>query len=339
MNLLNELQLGEPVQVGNVAIVPILRNVSEARDYVTLKEAKAEVKDTGNISRIAIRNLDTTPIFVRSGSIFEGIGTQSRGIIVSVVVAPGEEVVAEARCVHRSHPIYRESTFKYAGSAPIEVSLSLRGWKRRISGDVAVKIQETLEMLRNSRRNIEEIAFRLRVRELVAVAEHISESIRMLERLAFGDAFGDGQMEVWDAVQKFSSKVNAETDNLVEAVKMLDRDVKRLALEITSHNTVGVALVKGDGCIFMEFFDHPDSWKAMAESVLKEVVAELDDGSIPDSFNMNVIRDVLRGLEKGRRNVVWSANDFKTEVIESERYISEITWIGNKIVHAIVARV
>jgi hypothetical protein len=85
-------------------IVPILRKTSQKRQYVTYPETdKVLTTDSGSINRVNMKNTSAENVFVRSGTIFEGKGTQSRALMRSAILFPGAEVALDVRCVHASH--------------------------------------------------------------------------------------------------------------------------------------------------------------------------------------------------------------------------------------------
>jgi len=108
-------------------VVPIIRENAPERNYITLDEVKdqIEIRDSGEIDKIIARSNIDKLVFVRSGSLFKGRGTQSRGIVHSTVLYPNMEKVIEARCVHASHGIRPRAQFEYTGIAPITVRTRL----------------------------------------------------------------------------------------------------------------------------------------------------------------------------------------------------------------------
>jgi len=108
-------------------VVPIIRKNAPERNYITLDEVKdqIDIRDSGEIDKILAKSNIDKPVFVRSGSLFKGLGTQSRGIVHSTVLYPNVEKVIEARCVHASHGIRPRAQFEYTGVAPITVRTQL----------------------------------------------------------------------------------------------------------------------------------------------------------------------------------------------------------------------
>lgn len=111
-----------PNESSLACILPILRETSQVRQYITLPETEQVlVSDSGTINKLNLKNASKSNVFVRSGTIFEGKGTQSRAIMRSAVLFPGTEVALDVRCVHQSHGIRTGAEFKYGGITPFSV--------------------------------------------------------------------------------------------------------------------------------------------------------------------------------------------------------------------------
>ena len=111
-----------PNESSLACILPILRETSQERQYITLPETEQVlVFDSGTINRLNLKNTSKKNVFVRSGTIFEGKGTQSRAIMRSAVLFPGTEVALDVRCVHQTHGIRSGAEFKYGGITPLSV--------------------------------------------------------------------------------------------------------------------------------------------------------------------------------------------------------------------------
>lgn len=94
--------------------IPILKKGIKKRKYKVLQEVREKLglKDSGNISKIDISSKSDEPIFIRGGTMFSGVGTQSRAANFGIVIMPNKEKVAiEVSCIHASHPIRTGSMF------------------------------------------------------------------------------------------------------------------------------------------------------------------------------------------------------------------------------------
>src|SRR5215467_5769894 len=111
-----------PNESSLACILPILRETSQVRQYITLPETEQVlVFDSGTINKVNLKNASKSNVFVRSGTIFEGKGTQSRAIMRSAVLFPGTEVSLDVRCIHQTHGIRSGAEFKYGGITPLSV--------------------------------------------------------------------------------------------------------------------------------------------------------------------------------------------------------------------------
>jgi len=99
-------------------VVPIIQ-VGEPteRTYVLLEEAgeKARISDTGSIYKAKVQGTDK-PILVRSGTIIEGKGTQTRAVETSKIIVPHSVAELNVKCIHASHPIRPGAAFDIAES-------------------------------------------------------------------------------------------------------------------------------------------------------------------------------------------------------------------------------
>ena len=196
-------------------IVPIIRKTSKRRYYMVIEEVKdkLELKDTGTINNIEIISTCSEPVFIRSGSIFEGKGTQSRGLQCSVIVMPNATGIAPVRCVHASHSISTGRGFSHIGIAPMQVAYKL---------------------MKSS-----------------------------------------SQAEVWHSVERLLPPVTGpRTDNLAEKMKQIDefkKDMDKNILDGMPHhrNQIGVCVIDTEGIVGIEVFDHPASWKAIRDDIIK----------------------------------------------------------------------
>lgn len=110
------------------AIMPILREADDNREYVMVEELKDKdaihITDSGNISRIKVKSKSKKPVFVRMGTTFEG-DTQERAADTSVIIMPDltKEQEIPVKCVHASKGIRAGAGFRYAGTTPSAVDV------------------------------------------------------------------------------------------------------------------------------------------------------------------------------------------------------------------------
>ena len=120
---------GKPKRIDDKAlavVLPILRDGEIGRDYLTYSETDGVIAtDSGIINKVNLKNNTDKKVFVRSGTVFAGKGTQSRTITRSAILFPGKEVGLDARCVHASHGIHTGSTFGNHGTISLDIERSV----------------------------------------------------------------------------------------------------------------------------------------------------------------------------------------------------------------------
>jgi len=125
----NEYELGDPWKFSKKSIgviVPIITKNQLRRDYITYPEVKDDVNviDSGSIDKLKIDGIDKS-VFIKGGTIFSGVGTQSRSIEHSIVLDPNSKIDIDVKCVHASHGIHHGSRFEYKGVSPRVVRSAL----------------------------------------------------------------------------------------------------------------------------------------------------------------------------------------------------------------------
>jgi hypothetical protein len=122
-----EFRFGEPWRYRKNSIgilVPILRRVCRERRYITLEEAIKKgitFEDSGSIGKVVVKSNLDSPVFIRIGTALKGIGTQSRTMEMSVIVAPNVEEEIPVKCVYATHPIRERRSLEYAGHTPMMI--------------------------------------------------------------------------------------------------------------------------------------------------------------------------------------------------------------------------
>ncbi len=141
-----EFELGDPVSIENLTLVPILKKFEEDKEYLTLGEALEkgvlEIIDKGDeIAHVIAINKGVTPILLEEGDILTGLGTQDRLILGSMLLEPGKSYKVPVKCVHAPHPLTVGAGFGYGGSSPKKFTRTLRKYKS-IMADVEHYVSE-----------------------------------------------------------------------------------------------------------------------------------------------------------------------------------------------------
>ena len=106
-------------------IVPVLRDVNLKKEYTTLAEAEdVEVKDTGDINYVYVKNNEDSPLLVSRGEIFSG-KTQERAAVHGHIIMSGKGMRVAVRCVHASKGIQQGEYMHYYGRTPYSVTYNL----------------------------------------------------------------------------------------------------------------------------------------------------------------------------------------------------------------------
>jgi hypothetical protein len=121
-------KLGEPWKYSEESlgvVVPILRENSPDRQYITMYEVLKElnIQDTGKIDQLDLQNKSGVAIFIRAGTIFTG-GTQNRAAQHSGVFSHEKETI-NVRCVNASHGIRKGEEMVFGDIAPPSVTRNL----------------------------------------------------------------------------------------------------------------------------------------------------------------------------------------------------------------------
>ena len=328
-----------PNESSLACILPILRETSQERQYVTLPETdRVIVTDSGIINKVNLKNTGDKNVFLRSGTIFEGKGTQSRALTRSAVLFPKTEVALDARCVHASHSIRTGSEFKYGGITPISVDSALyaSGYRPRDQQTMWASVREAsthmsqlsrAESAREVRQSFP--VTRERVRPVEADARRIQA--RAIGTLRLDSAF-----------------VSAGNDNLKANFDAFARDFDHILSKARLHeNQVGLALITESGCKTVELFDVPVSWEALHKDAVKRMGTELLRG--PDESNVfeykpehaaNAVRKVL-ALDYNFNTIYeHKPSDGEPHVaifgLTASRYVGEIVELDGRVIHLVL---
>lgn len=237
-------RFGEPWRVSEkslVAVLPIMHDVAAERGYRLLSEAANDVvvSDTGNISAVTFDNRGGAPVFVRVGEMVAG-GTQTRVVVTSSVLFPGTKLNLDVRCGYASKGIRPGAKFSGFGTI---ATRNLKG--RMMEQRDRMSQRETWDRAADSvsflRRQMED-----RLESSAPVIHPVVEPGERRERHA-----------------RFSH------DDLESHVRSSEETLRALFDRIPAAPTqTGLSLLSLDGCEYLEFFDHADSWRTARNAVL-----------------------------------------------------------------------
>ena len=311
----NGFRWGEPVRPDDAVaiVVPILRSgVAGEPSYLLLEEVKDRVEfaDSGRIGgvRVRARGVDK-PIFIRSGTILKGRGTQSRAPAVSAVVYPEVEAELEVRCVHASHPVVGGRRFEAAVyKAPTTVQRAL------LTGS-QYAVWSSVRDYAMSR-----------------VLGHFASSLS--RSLAASAAYSRPADSEPLYVDDLPSLLEVEAGK-----KFIDEIVKQLPV---LEDQVGIAVLDMDGAVGMELFDHPKSWKALAESIVKSYEDALSRRSglfKPDASKVREeLSKFLAKIQACEAEPAYQNRGATTFLLKSQEIVGEYTVLGGEVIHLLAMR-
>jgi DNA-binding transcriptional ArsR family regulator len=170
------------------------------------------------------------------------------------------------------------------------------------------------------------------------------------------------QTVTWNAVARYSSNMLEGTpsassgwmlprghDDLVgvqESLAKFRRELEETLSKIPDYvNQVGSAVIDPEGVVGLELFNHPESWRAVAEKIKRtftEALTREDKAGIfkPDmDAALTVINELLEKLGKPveEREVFRQANA-RTAIFKVEGYVGEYTTLNGKTIHLTITR-
>ncbi|MFO7651028.1 MAG: DUF6569 family protein [bacterium] len=313
-------RFGAPWRVSDkslVAVMPILHDVAADRGYRLLSEAAKDVAvhDTGNISAVTFDNKGGTPVFIRVGEMVAG-GTQTRVIVTSSVLFPGSKLNLEVRCGYASRGIARGAEFREFGT------VSSRAVKGRL-------------MERRGRMDQVELWDR--------AADSVQFVRRQLdERVADSDAPNARTEATPDRCVPSARYERYSHDDLESHVRASEETLDRLFEKMPAAPTqTGLSLLSLDGCDYLEFFDHADSWRTARKAVLASEAELATRFSKEGVFQFNpefavaATRDVLL---RDYTETELHDDGYRLLKLDSKDYTGEVVEIGKSAIHVAIAR-
>jgi len=315
-------KLGEPWTPSDNsmgAVVPILRDTEEEKDYYTLPEVKdrVELEDTGVINKVKINSKGVDkPIVVLAGEVFEGQGTQSRGVVHSIVVMPSEIKPIETRCVHATHGIRTSAKFTPVGLAPVSVTCKL------MAGDQRAVWNSVSCYSSYSGMTSPDVYISARA------PTRASERIRSV---------------VGSRVEARVEPPRVAPDNLPAAMKKTTELMRDFLSKIPCfENQVGAIIIGLKGVEGIEMFDHPEAWAARYKDVMGKYAESISRESklfkIDTAACTMVVDEFINSLKNAEAEVLEESEMFKILRIRSGSYVGEAVVLNGRVVHLFAVR-
>lgn len=298
---------GEPWRFSKkslTAVMPILRESTEKRDYLVLAEAKkVKIEDTGNIDSLLITNNEDKPVFVRAGEIFKG-KTQERAATMSRVVMPGATEKINVVCVHQSKPIMGGGNVGIGGFAPSSVIISAGTGDPMSQSHVWAKT----------------VAYCASAKSVVG---NLNVAGVTTERT---------EIPRWEKMDDLASNIKKFSKAINEVLKGVP----------FTENQVGIVLLDTNGCAGLEAFNLSVSWKAIRENLIRregEKIADVDKEGVfkykPEKAK-GTVKKLLK--EKFEEKSLFKDKDTETIGISHGDFVGEATILNDKVIHLNLTR-
>lgn len=301
-------QLGEPWKLPRGAgfVLPLLgRSHFPERKYVLLQEVEDQVefKDSGGLSGVDALNKSGKIVYLRKGTLLTGKGTQSRSPVFSVVLPPMKEFVEIP--VNCIHASHGISS----------------GASFKPKGVAPFSVYQSLGMQSETWQSIKEYTEKMKSTMLGVgrVAPPEAEAMRSIAE--------DDLVSISEAVTQFQTKID-------DVLRKIPGD---------HVDQVGVAVFDLDGVVGVEFFDHPASWRAFSESIIRSYgeVLTKEVGELYDIRMDKATPVLMTFLEKAMiadMSVVSENSISKISALSSDEVTGEVTIIEGKEVHIALVR-
>jgi hypothetical protein len=354
-----------PSEKSLACILPILRETSLQRSYTTMPETEhLLVTDSGSIYKVNLKNTSKENIFVRSGTIFEGKGTQSRALTRSAVIFPGQEVGLDVRCVHHSHGISGNAKFEYGGITPFSVEASNYGpGYRPMDQSNMWKSVETYTSTASCFAGGGVVG---NTSGLVGDRGGLRRPTqsRGVRTLRHSPSASSGKSSLWSATSHLGASADlncadpaldsfAETrrvhnDNLKASFDEFAKNFDDILSKARLHdNQAGLALITDTGCKTVEAFDVPISWESLHKDAVKRMGTELLRG--PDNTQVfeykpeNAIAAVRKVLAMPfKSNLIYQHKPSNGEPLveifglTAGGFVGEVVELDSRVIHMVV---
>ncbi len=321
----NGFKIGKPWRFSEfslVAVIPITRVVDLPRAYRLLSEVKDKVriKDTGNINKMELVNKSDFPVLLKAGEILAG-ATQERTFTVSQFIMAGEKFVADVVCVHSSEGIRAGQQVTPEEFCPTIV-------RRAVASNICHEIGGTSYTLTAG---IQSEVWG-GIRNYAAYTAQASSDFA--NYLADSDPTAVPVSTTW----------GTPSDDLYGRVRESEEKFEAVIKKVPkAENQVGLCLVTLEGFDALDLFNHPDSWDAIRERIVKAEAGSItntsDKGGLfeyrPEKAKQ-ILKELL-GSKMEENNIVEKENTVTT-LIESEKVKGEVVTLYDQPIHLSLLR-
>lgn len=328
----NGYAIGEPWRFSEfslAAVVPIIRKVDhQERGYRLLSEVKEEVKirDTGNINKMEFTNRSGLPVLLKAGEILTG-ATQSRALGKSEILLPDEVLVADCVCVYSTKGIRAGQPVRVEAYSPVEIRRTVARAYSHIAGGEIPPGAPHSGLQNEVWGGVHSFS-----RELSARAQNLA---------TFAATTGS---EDFVPFQNLSPTYSSPSEDLAGRVREAQDKFKEVIKKVPKvENQVGLCLITLDGFDALESFNHPASWEAIRQEVLKSESAKIADVTDRDGvfeYRADKARAVIRELLGAtfEENITVEKQDTSTIALESGKLIGEVVTLYGQPIHCAFMR-
>ena len=330
------------------AILPIIRKNSEKRGYVTLAEAGKNViiEDSGSISEAIITNKGKIPVFIRAGEMLKG-STQTRTVIVSRVVMPGQTATVKIACIFMSKGIQQGAKFSSAGYASNTVenmvmNEAYKGGGQNVNqSNIWGSVHTYSVNMVNASMDLGNENAGSRGASYNARQSHGSiRTMRSADEATQDILQGGGAQSFYTAssMDGYANPTTGAYDDLEGNMKKFGATMQELFKSLPKVDwQAGAALLGVNGLQGLEVFDLPDSWTAMKSALAEKSAEDLSRKDQKNAFEFNpkkakgMVTDVLS--EKFTEKDLFKDEKTRTVGIELSNLIGQVTLSGDKVIH------
>jgi len=236
-------------------IVPVLRDVDLKKEYITLAEAEdVEVKDTGDINYVYVKNNEDSPLLVSRGEIFSG-KTQERAAMHGHIIMSGKGMRVAVRCVHASKGIQQGEYMHYYGRTPYRVTYNLSS-----QGKTWDSVQCFSASASGMGTSLGDSQWR--------------QTSRDVESTCNGNFF-QADSPLRSSMGIGSQREEPRHDDLAGTLSEVSAMMKEVFRKIPDiENQVGAIFIHNNSVLGLDIYDIPVSWSAVKKEVIEKEGSE-----------------------------------------------------------------
>lgn len=357
-SIINEkdgFSFGEAINVKQAnldVIVPIIRNKRGKRKYNLLAEARdIEIRDTGKIDNVYVKNNEDKPLLITKGDIFQG-KTQERAAVHTYIIEPGKGCNIHVNCVHHSRGISSNAPMAYAGKAPYYVDFSNQGktWESIRSCGKIDNISQP-QMWPRTTYYTQDATPPDTLGDpapIVEGNEGISGRGERIEASAFStfttrQPFGNANVGYYTSAGIQGGVHSKGSDDLVNQLQEKKKKMQNVLKMIPrKENQVGVIFIDNRKIRALEAYDLESAWAFIQEDVISKEGSDFIEDPEVDLFDFvpdrlkKYLDKKLTGFEY---KTLWEQDEYKVIELRNKEMIGEMAIIGNDFIYLSIVRI